>query len=290
MRKFIGLLFLTISLAAALKGQTAYKSEIVKWRTNHETELKSENSWFSLAGLFWLKEGVNTIGRGEKFDIQLTENFKGEKFGEILFQNSAATLKFEKSVEAINSDKQISEIILVSDENQKQTIIQTGSQSFYLIKRENRFGIRLKDKNSPSRLNFKGLNWFPIDSKYKVVATFEPFSTPKEILIPNTVGSGYRMKSEGILKFKLLGKSYSLQPGEENGKFFIIFRDLTSKSETYSVGRFLYAEKSKDNKIILDFNKAENPPCAYTTFATCPIPPQQNRLKLAIKAGEKLYH
>lgn len=172
MRKFIGLLFLTISLAAALNGQTAYKSEIVKWRTNHETELKSENSWFSLAGLFWLKEGVNTIGRGEKFDIQLTENFKGEKFGEILFQNGVAALKVEKGVEAINSDRQISEIILVSDENQKQTIIQTGSQSFYLIKRENRFGIRLKDKNSLSRLNFKGLNWFPIDSKYKVVATF----------------------------------------------------------------------------------------------------------------------
>lgn len=98
------------------------------------------------------------------------------------------------------------------------------------------------------------------------------------------------MKSEGILKFKLLGKSYSLQPGEENGKYFIIFRDLTSKTQTYSVGRFLYAEKSTDNKVILDFNKAENPPCAYTTFATCPIPPQQNRLKLAIKAGEKLYH
>ena len=97
------------------------------------------------------------------------------------------------------------------------------------------------------------------------------------------------MKSEGILKFKLNGKNYSLQPVEEDGRYFIIFRDLTSKNDTYGVGRFLYAEKSKDNKIILDFNKAENPPCAYTTFATCPIPPKQNRLQTAIKAGEKRY-
>lgn len=290
MKNFIGTLFLTIVLVVSFNAQTAYKSEITKWRNNHETEIKSENSWFSLAGLFWLKEGVNTIGRGEKFDIQLTENFKGNKFGEIFFQNGTATLRIEKGVGAINEGKQVSEIVLVSDENQKQTIIQTGSQSFYLIKRETKYGIRLKDKNSPNRLNFKGLHWFPVNEKYRVIATFEPFKEPKEVLIPNTIGSGYRMKSEGILKFKLLGKSYSLQPAEENGRFFIIFRDLTSKTETYSVGRFLYADKSKDNKVILDFNKAENPPCAYTTFATCPIPPQQNRLQLAIKAGEKRYH
>jgi uncharacterized protein len=290
MKSFISSLFLTIVLVIALNAQTVYQNEVRKWRSDHETALKSENSWFSLAGLFWLKEGLNTIGKGANYDIQLTDNFKGEKFGEILFQNGLATLKVENNVEAITDGKQIAEIVLVSDENQKQTVIQTGSQTFYLIKRENKFGIRLKDKNSPSRLNFKGLYWFPINEKYRVTATFEPFPEPKEVLIPNTIGSGYRMKSEGILKFKLLGKNYSLQPAEENGRFFIIFRDLTSKTETYGVGRFLYAEKSKDNKVILDFNKAENPPCAYTTFATCPIPPQQNRLQLAIKAGEKRYH
>jgi uncharacterized protein len=289
MKSFITTLFLILALFVSANAQSSYKNEISKWRSEHEKELKGENSWFSLAGLFWLKDGVNTIGFGSNYDIQLTENFKGGKFGEILFQNGVATLKVEKGVEAINEGKQISEIVLVSDEKQKQTIIQTGSQTFYLIKREDKFGIRLKDKNNPARLKFKNLHWFPVNEKYKVVATFEPFSEPKEILVPNTVGSGYRMKSEGILKFKLLGKNYSLQPGEENGKFFIIFRDLTSKTETYSVGRFLYAEKSKDNKVILDFNKAENPPCAYTTFATCPIPPQQNRLQLAIKAGEKRY-
>lgn len=290
MKGFIIVTLLIISFAVNFQAQTAYNSEVTKWRTNHETELKSENSWFSLAGLFWLKDGVNTIGKGANFDIQLTENFKGGKFGEINFKNGVATLKVEKGVEALNEGKQISEIVLVSDEKQKQTIIQTGSQTFYVIKREDKFGIRLKDKNNKARLDFNGLHWFPIDKKYQVIANFEPFSEPKEILIPNMLGGSYKMKSEGILKFKLLGKNYSLQPVEEDGHYFIIFRDLTSKKDTYGVGRFLYAEKSKDNKVILDFNKAENPPCAYTTFATCPIPPPQNRLQLAIKAGEKRYH
>ena len=290
MKNFISTLFLVSALFVSANAQSTYKNEINKWRASYEKELTGENSWLTLAGLFWLKSGVNTIGNGANFDIQLTENFKGGKFGEIIFQNGVALLKVEKEVEATNEGKQISEFALVSDENQKQTIIQTGSQTFYLIKRENLYGIRLKDKNYKTRLNFTGVSWFPIDTKYRVTATFEPFPEPKEVLIPNTVGSGYKMKSEGILKFKLLGKNYSLQPAEEGGKYFIIFRDLTSKKDTYSVGRFLYAEKSKDNKVILDFNKAENPPCAYTTFATCPIPPQQNRLPLAIKAGEKRYH
>lgn len=289
MKNFIIALFLIIVFVATLTAQT-YKAEVTKWRTNHETELKSENGWFSLAGLFWLKDGLNTIGTGANYDIQLTENFKGGKFGEIKFQNGAATLKVEKGVEALIDGKQISEVALVSDKDGKPTVIQTGSQTFYVIKREDKFGIRLKDKNNKARLDFKGLHWFPINEKLRVTATFEAFSEPKEILIPNMLGGNYKMKSEGILKFKLLGKAYSLQPVEEDGKYFIIFRDLTSKKETYGVGRFLYAEKSKDNKVILDFNKAENPPCAYTTFATCPIPPPQNRLKLAINAGEKRYH
>lgn len=288
-RKNIFIIFISIVFSLVANAQETYQKEIAKWRSEHETELKGENSWFSLAGLFWLKDGVNTIGRGSNFDIQLTENFKGVKFGEILFQNETVNLKVENGQEAIIEGENVSQIELNSDEKGKPTIVQTGSQTFYVIKREDKFGIRLKDKNSSARLNFKGLHWFSADSKYKTIATFEPFSDPKEILIPNMLGGSYKMKSEGILKFKLLGKNYSLQPVEEDGKYFIIFRDLTSKKETYGVGRFLYAEKAKDNKVILDFNKAENPPCAYTTFATCPIPPPQNRLPIAIKAGEKRY-
>lgn len=286
--KLLSSLFLLIFTINTF-GQNTYQKEVEDWRAKHESNLKSENSWLSLAGLFWLKEGTNTIGHGETFDIQLTEYFKQGKFGEIDFQNGKATLKVENGIESLIDGKQISEIILASDEKGKPTVVQTGSQNFYLIKREDRFGIRLKDKNSKSRLGFTNLHWFPIVEKYKVTATFEPFPTPKEVLIPNQIGGSYKMKSSGILKFKLNGKSYSLEPVDEENKFFIIFRDLTSKKETYGLGRFLYAEKTTDNKVILDFNKAENPPCAYTVFATCPIPPPQNRLQTSIKAGEKRY-
>jgi hypothetical protein len=154
MKVFFSSFFLTIVLFICVNAQTDYRQEITKWRSDHESELKGENSWFSVAGLFWLKEGLNTIGRGEKFDVQLTENFKGEKFGEIIFQNGTATLRVEKGVAARANGQSVAEIPLVSDEAQKQTIIETGSQSFYLIKRSDRYGIRLKDKNSPGRLNF----------------------------------------------------------------------------------------------------------------------------------------
>ncbi len=268
--------------------QANYKQEIEKWRAEHETDLKKDGGWLTVAGLFWLKDGANSVGAGSGFDVELPADFKG-KFGVINFQNSAANLKVENGVQATSDGKNVSSIELVSDENGNPTVIKSGGLSFYLIKRENRFGIRLKNQNSPKRLNFTGLHWFPIDENYKVTATFEAFSEPKEVLIPNVLGGNFKMKSPGILKFEINGKNYSLQPVEEEDHLFIIFRDLSSKTETYGAGRFLYAEKPVNGKVILDFNKAENPPCAFTSFATCPLPPPQNRLNVSIKAGEKRF-
>lgn len=290
--KILGLLAALGVFSAFANAQTNYAGEIENWRVKHEAELKTESGWLTVAGLFWLKEGVNTIGTGSGFDIELTENFKQGKFGEINFQNGKALLKIENGVEALTSGTTVSEIELVSDEKGKPTLIQTGSQTFYLIKRVDRFGIRLKDKNNKELTNFTGLKWFPIDEKYRVEAEFEPFAEPKEVLIPNVLGGNFKMKSPGVLRFKLKGKKYTLEPVmEEEGsdELFIIFRDATSKTETYGAGRFLYTKKAENGKVLLDFNKAENPPCAYTAFATCPLPPPQNRLDAAIKAGEKRY-
>jgi uncharacterized protein (DUF1684 family) len=289
--KILAFFAAVFALLISARAQSDYVQQIEKWRADHEAELKAENGWLTVAGLFWLKDGANTIGAGSGFDVELTENFKTGKFGTIDFQNGRAVLKVENGVEALADGKQFSEIELVSDAQSKPTVVQTGSQTFYLIKREDRFGIRLKDKNSKERLNFSGLNWFPVDEKYKVKAKFEEFDTPKEVLIPNVLGGNFKMKSPGVLRFKLNGKKYALEPVLEEGsdELFIIFRDATSKTETYGAGRFLYAKRAADGKVILDFNKAENPPCAYTPFATCPLPPPQNRLEIAIKAGEKRY-
>jgi uncharacterized protein (DUF1684 family) len=289
MRKLVLLATVLLSLPSA-NAQTAYTKEMEKWRSDQESDLKKDDGWLTVAGLFWLKDGVNTIGSGPGFDVRLTDSFKQGKFGEIDFHNGAATLKVESGVEAQSDGKKISTIELVSDEKGKPTKIQTGSQTFYLIEREERFGIRLKDNNSDARLAFKGLHWFPVDESYKVTARFEAFPAPQEVQIPNVLGGKFKMKSPGVLKFNLGEKEYSLQPVvEEDDKLFIIFRDASNLMETYTGGRFLYADKPVNGQVVLDFNQAVNPPCAFTHFATCPLPPAQNDLHMAIKAGEKRY-
>jgi len=279
-----------LGFLTAAQAQTDYVKAIEKWRSDKESDLKKETGWLTVAGLFWLKDGVNTVGAGPDFDVRLTDNFKQGKFGEIEFRNGVGTLKVESGVEAQSDGKDISTIDLVPDEKGKPTQIRTGSQTFFLIRRDDRFGIRLKDSNSKARLAFTGLHWFPIDESYKVTARLDAFPEPKEVMIPNVLGGSFKMKSPGILKFALHGKEYSLQPVDEgDGTLFIIFRDGSNLTETYLAGRFLYADKPVNGEAVLDFNKAQNPPCAFTPFATCPLPPPQNTLDVEIKAGEKRF-
>lgn len=291
--KKISLLFagIVVLLGPWAGAQTDYAQSIEKWRSEREAKLKSETGWLTVAGLFWLKEGVNTVGAGEKFDVRLTDNFKKGKLGEIEFKERKAVLKVEKGVEAQADGKRVSAPVdLVSDEQGKPTEIRTGTQMFYLIKREERFGIRLKDSNSEARRNFKELPWFPVDASYKVRARLESWPEPKALKVPNVLGGVLKMKSPGVLKFTLNGEECSLQPVEEDdGALFIIFADGTNKNETYKSGRFLYAEKAVNGETVLDFNKAINPPCAFTPFATCPLPPAGNKLEVEINAGEKRY-
>ena len=292
MKKTVGVILvaLVVSLPSA-QAQTDYTKEIEKWRQERETNLKKETGWLTVAGLSWLKEGTNTVGAGEKFDVRLTENFKQGKFGEIEFKDGKAVLKVANGVEAQADGKPIAAPVnLVSDEKGKPTEIRTGTQTFYLIRREDRFGIRLKDSNSEARRNFKGLHWFPVDETYKVAARLEPGTEEKEVKVPNVLGGFFKEKSPGRVKFTIGGKEQSLQALEENdGSLFLIFADQSNDKETYKTGRFLYADKAVNGETVLDFNKAENPPCAFTPYATCPLPPAGNKLATAINAGEKRF-
>jgi uncharacterized protein len=283
------LLATVLVLTVSANAQTDYGKEIEKWRQERETNLTKETGWLTVAGLFWLKDGTNTVGAGEKFDVRLTDNFKQGRFGEIEFKEDKAALKVGNGVEAQADGKTVSgPVELVSDEKGKPTEIRTGTQTFFLIKREERFGIRLKDSNSEARRNFKGLHWFPVDESYKVKARLE--ESPGEVKVPNVLGGFFKMKSPGMLKFTLKGKECSLRPvTEDDGTFFLIFVDGSNKNETYKAGRFLYAEKAVNGETTLDFNKAENPPCAFTAYATCPLPPPGNSLEVNVDAGEKRY-
>jgi len=281
-----------ILLAGLVPAQKSYEADIQKWREKREADLKKDGGWLTVVGLFWLKDGTNTVGAGSGYDIELTDNFKAGKFGEIEYQLGKVFLEVEPSVEATSGDRAFTWGQLIPDTHGKQNIIKTGTQTFYLIDREGKFGIRVKDDNSKARREFTHLDWYKVDPKYKVTAKFERYATPKEVQIPNVLGGVFKMKAPGLLKFKLGGREYTLEPVVEEGEedtLFIIFRDQTSRTTTYGAGRFLYADMPKGDTAILDFNKAENPPCAFTSFATCPLPPQQNRLDIAIPAGEKRY-
>jgi len=289
-KKFALSLLAVLSSLVSVLAQSDYVKTIEDWRSAETADLKKEDGWLSLVGLFWLKNGVNTVGAGSQFDVRLTDNFFQGKFGEIEFKNGVATLKVADGVEAKCEGKPVSTLDLVSDEKGKPTEIHVGSQMFYMIRREDRFGIRLKDNQSKARVAFKGQNWFPVNESYRVPAKLEALPEPKELMVPNVLGGHFKMKSPGLLRFALEGKEYSLQPVlQDDGSLFIIFRDASNSSETYSAGRFLDADKPVNGETTLDFNKAENPPCAFTPYATCPLPPEGNDLPVAIKAGEKRY-
>ena len=253
----------------------AYENEIKTWQTNRAERLKKEDSWLTLVGLDWLQEGENRAPAG-------TVSLAGGK------------VAFNPTEDATIDGKPVSgSVTLLADADEGgPTIVQTGSKRFNVIKRGDRFGLRIKDSQSPTRLNFTGLDYFPIDPKYRVEAKLEAYHPPKQVPITDVTGMTSNNIAPGSLVFELDGKEYRLDPIIEEGsdELFIIFKDETSKDSTYEAGRYLYANKpGTDGKVIVDFNKAYNPPCVFTPYATCPLPPLQNRLAVRIEAGEKRY-
>ena len=171
-------------------------------------------------------------------------------------------------------------------EMKPETKLTVGARTFSVIERAGRYGVRLKDNHSKLREEFRGQRWFPVNELYRVTARFVSYDQPKPIAVPNILGSSYQETSPGYAVFTLHGRELRLEPVTEDKRLFFIFRDQTAGHETYGAGRFLYAESPRDGKVELDFNKAENPPCAFTPYATCPLPPRQNVLAVRIEAGE----
>ena len=200
-------------------------------------------------------------------------------------------LKVDPGVSVMVMNQAVRELEMRFDGEQPPPAFTVGSLKLSVIKRGDRYGLRVRDKNSLARRQFKGLRWFPAQESYRVIASFTPDPQPKEVIIMNVLGDELKMKSPGTLSFVLKGETYRLRPViEDEEKLFILFKDLTAGKTTYGAGRFLYADLPIDGKVVLDFNRAENPPCAFTLYATCPLPPKQNFLPIAINAGEKEFH
>jgi len=271
------------------KGSSDYIAEIKAWHKRRIENLKKENGWLNLVGLYWLKEGENKFGSDKSNDVIFPQNAPAF-IGKFFLKDSIVTLEVNDGIDVINDGKKIKSIELKNDMQGKPTILEYNSLRWFVIKRGNKYGIRLRDLESELVKNFKGIETFPVNEDWKIEAKFEPYNPPKKIFVPNVLGMIDEENSPGALLFNKDGKEFKIDVLDEGNSYFLIFADETSGKETYGAGRFLYVNKpDSSGKIFIDFNKAYNPPCAFTKYATCPLPPKQNYLKLRITAGEKKY-
>jgi uncharacterized protein (DUF1684 family) len=276
----------------ALSTDPSYIKEIEKWRNERLEEINGETGWNTLVGLFWLHEGKNRFGSDPSNDIVLPRGRAPKFAGSLQLDKGTVRLTAKPEVGITSGASRVTDLVLRSDADGLPTPLKLGSLTMFVIKRGEKFGLRVKDKLHPARANFHGLTYFPVAAAWKVQAKLEAYVPPKVIPIVNVLGMIDNMTSPGVLVFEIRGKEYRLDPVLEKGskQWFVIFADQTSGKETYGAGRYLYVDPpDADGKVTIDFNKAYNPPCAFTKFATCPLPPRQNRVATRIDAGEKKY-
>jgi uncharacterized protein (DUF1684 family) len=295
MNAFLCLLLGALALAGApdvaSKTDAAYRAAVRQWRAEREARLKADGGWLTVVGLFWLPEGTSRFGTAADCEIVLPGGSTAAVAGSFERAGGRVTLRLEPGVEArLGSQPVAGPLVLRPDTSGKPDVLELGSLSLHVIERGGRYGIRLKDKNSALRRRFAGLDWFEVDEAYRVDARWLAHAQPRTVNVPNVLGQVVPMPSPGYAEFTLGGKTLRLDGVLEEpdaGEIFFILRDGTSGRETYAAGRFLYAPLPQAGRITLDFNKAYSPPCAFTPYATCPLPPPQNWLATRIEAGEK---
>jgi hypothetical protein len=255
--------------------QASYPAEIALWRHDREARLTADGGWLTVAGLFWLHPGANSFGKAPDAAIALPDG--PAHAGVFTFDGRRVTLTMDGTTREVTPD---------SDTG----AVKVGRLSLFVIQRGDRFGIRLKDPESAYRRQFHGLEYFPASPAWRVKARW--VAAARKIPILNVLGQTEPSECPGYAEFELGGKHLRLYPILESPdaqQLFYVFRDETASKETYGAGRFLYSDKPRDGWVVLDFNKAYNPPCSFTPYATCPLPPPENRLAVRIEAGEKKY-
>jgi uncharacterized protein (DUF1684 family) len=266
-----------------------YLKTIKEWQQKRLEGLKAKDNWLSLAGLFWLRDGQNTFGGDPGNDLVITDVKAPSRIGSFFLENGQVRFKAAAGEMVFHGEKAVFDIKLKSDVEQGVTILNAGPLSWFVIKRGDRLGIRLRDSGHPRIDKLREIATFPVDTKWRVEAVLEHFEKPRKIKVPTVLGTENDSPSPGVLIFKIAGKEYRLTPLGGSGKLFLIFGDETNALETYGGGRFLSVNKPDENgRTVIDFNMAENPPCAFSPFATCPLPPKMNRLPIKVTAGEKI--
>ncbi len=247
------------------------------FHAQREKEINSEYGWTSLVGLHWLKQGENRIGSDPSSDVPLPEGAP-KRVGIISLEGKQAF--FSPGPEINVKRRQLRPDV---------DVIQLGRIKFFLIERDGKFAVRVKDPDAPRRKSFSGLKWYPADAGWRITAKFTPFAERHTIVFDTMAGVKEQMESPGYATFSKDGREFRLDPVWEGDRLFFVFRDQTSGKSTYGGARFLYAKRPQNGAILLDFNESVNPPCVFTPYATCPLPPPQNRLAIEVKAGELMY-
>jgi uncharacterized protein (DUF1684 family) len=280
-----------VALVAQAGAGAGYKADVEAWRAKVEQSLRKENGWLSLAGRYELAEGANTIGSGKDNQIVLAPGLAPERLGTIAVADDKVTIRLAPEVEMFNARTDplgFSERTLQTDRDQHDWIY-LGRLSMYVLKRDDgRYILRTADTESEARRNFKGRVWYDVDPASRVEAKFIPYNGGKKTEIVNVLGEISDETVAGYLEFKWKGRTHRLDAFADPGEpLFVIFKDGTANSTTYPSGRFLVVPTAKNGRTTIDFNKAYNPPCAFSAYTTCPLPPPQNVMKASVAAGEK---
>ena len=270
---------------AAFSQKNLYEKDIAAFRQIRIDSLKHENGYLNLSGLFWLKEGENTIGADPQNDFNFPAEHSDSFLGKIILNKGVVTFKSSQANQVFSSGQAVSEMIIFQDK--KVVVLEHKSLRWFIIKRGEKYALRLRDLDGEYVRNFKGITYFPLDPSWRIIAKFVP-TKGKQLRITDITGRTFLEDSPGVLHFTKGGKKFTLEAGGTMDEFFIVFGDLTNKKSTYGGGRFLYANApDKEGNVILDFNKSLNPPCEFTPFATCPLPTKENKMNVEVEAGEK---
>jgi uncharacterized protein (DUF1684 family) len=282
---------LILALAILAGSPPSYRAEIEKYRRDRLAELTAPNGWLAVQGLFWLHDGTNTAGSDPSSEVRLPRRVPG-RLGVFTWTEGRVTFAADPSAAVTSEGTPVTAFTFEPQKGERSAITAAGV-TLFALRRGNRVGLRMLDPESAQRKGFRGLRYFPLNPAYRVKATFVPYDTPKQVPVPNVLGMLVPMESPGYVEFTLKGRPYRLEPVYETAKhedLFFIFKDLTSRTETYEAGRFLHTPLPSGGFVDLDFNRAYNPPCAFTDFATCPLPVKENQLQVRIPAGELRVH
>lgn len=264
-----------------------YRQKILEWRKDRDESIRKENGWLALSGLFWLKLGRNRLGSDPSNEVQLPERAPAN-IGYFDNNGKSVTLQINAGDKIAVNGKQVDFAILQPDTAEDPSFIDIKDIRLVVIQRGSRLGVRMWDNRRDTRRSFPARTWFDIDEKLLIPARYSPYDRPKMAFFPDLTGEKSEFPVDGYIAFNYDGKDYRLDvTKEEDGSFFVRFWDPTSESESYPTGRYVVAEADKDGKIELDFNRAYNPPCAFTDFATCVFAPEQNHLDFKVLAGER---